>query len=664
MTEKTKILIVEDESIIAVDIQSNLERLGYSVCAIVDTGEQAVVTAAQLMPDIILMDIRLKDQMNGIEAARQIGMNQDTPVIFLTAFAEDDKIEEAKSSRPLGYLLKPVQERDLRVSIEIALHASTIEAERKLAEEALHRSEERYRRITEAVTDYIYSVRIDNGKVVGTEYGEACFAVTGYNCEEFQTDPELWFNIIKEEDLCRVRRKTEEAACGRQVEAFEYQIVKKDGNECWVRNSIVPEYDGEGMLVSYDGLIRNINSWKLAEEALKKSEEKYRNVVRNAIEAICVLQEGKFAYFNPEAVKLYGYSAEELGQLLLEETIYSEDREMVTSYHLRRLRGEQCTESYSHRITTKDGRIRWVDIKAVTITWINHPAVLVFLTDITERKQAEEALIKAHNQLEIEVRERTADYKSAKEEAERANQLKNEFLANISHELRTPMHHILSYSQSGMRSKYRSDPDKLVHFFGRIRSSGDRLMALLNDLLDLSKLESGKTDYEMTKTDVRMLIQSIVGDFSHSAKKKQICFDHNYIDLVPTVPCDQSKIRQVLFNLISNAVKFTPDGKSITVSFESELLGGGKRQKGGNLIPSLVIKVEDEGIGIPENEQEAIFDKFIQSSKSKSHDGGTGLGLAICREIVTAHQGKIWAENNSKGGATFRISLPFEQRPD
>jgi signal transduction histidine kinase len=279
----------------------------------------------------------------------------------------------------------------------------------------------------------------------------------------------------------------------------------------------------------------------------------------------------------------------------------------------------------------------------------------------TERRKIEEALLKSHTELEKKVEERTADYKRAKDEAERANKLKSEFLANISHELRTPMHHVLGCSDQGIEKINRVSRDKLLLYFSQIKTSGERLMLHLNDLLDLAKLESGRTNYQMKKNNLGSMVDSLIHEFSHSEKEKSIHFDINKNETSTLIECDELKINQVLRNLLSNAVKFSSTEKSISISFDSNKMHAENNILSKKLIPTLIVRIKDEAIGIPEDELSTVFNKFVQSSRTKTGAGGTGLGLAICKEIIEAHNGNIWAGNNPEGGATFSFMLPYEQ---
>lgn len=248
--------------------------------------------------------------------------------------------------------------------------------------------------------------------------------------------------------------------------------------------------------------------------------------------------------------------------------------------------------------------------------------------------------------------------KQAQASAERANQAKSEFLANMSHELRTPMHAILSFADMGKENIDTADREKLYRYFSRVSESGERLLTLLNDLLDLSKLEAGSVDLDLEERDLKAVVETAVTEFSGLLQEKSLKLEIAPPD-VDTLCCfDSNKLLQVMRNLLSNAIKFTPEEKKIGISFALAALPMGRRSSDSDEVPAIAVTITDQGVGIPDEELDEVFDKFVQSSKTKTGSGGTGLGLSISREIIERHGGAIWAENRPGGGAAFTFIIP------
>ena len=276
--------------------------------------------------------------------------------------------------------------------------------------------------------------------------------------------------------------------------------------------------------------------------------------------------------------------------------------------------------------------------------------------EVAKRKETENELRKHQSNLEDVIARRTLDLEVAREEAIWANNEKSRFLANMSHELRTPMHAIMSFTHLA-RKLCKDDSKKQINYLDKATTSAKRLTQLLNDLLDLSKIEAGKMNIEKDWHDISEVIQGAINEVESLLMKKnlQLSMSVTKGDAIP-VNFDPKLITQVMVNLLSNAIKFSEQHSTIHISIAYDI------EVPDNLFPGAVeVIVSDQGPGIPNNELEMIFDKFIQSSVHKSSAGGTGLGLPICREIISMHNGLIWAESpvtEHGNGTAFHFVLP------
>jgi len=263
-------------------------------------------------------------------------------------------------------------------------------------------------------------------------------------------------------------------------------------------------------------------------------------------------------------------------------------------------------------------------------------------------------------QLQTRSHEREHELLIQREKAELSNRAKSEFLANMSHELRTPMHAILGFSSLGSNKVEIASNEKIASYFSRINESGQRLLGLLNDLLDLSKLEAGRMNFKFSENDLQTTIVGVVDELRPLFRDRLLTIDIEPANVNTIAIYDDEKISQVVRNLLSNAIKFSPEGRSIMIHFSTAKLPSNDSVTTAE-IAAISVSIWDQGTGIPEDELETVFDEFVQSSKTEHGAGGTGLGLSISKEIIKQHGGIIKAGNAvGDGGAIFTFSLPYK----
>jgi PAS domain S-box-containing protein len=500
--------------------------------------------------------------------------------------------------------------------------------ERKAAEEAMLRAEIRNIAILEAIPDLMLQIDA-SGTVIdcrarsgGAEFGLAPDCVGQHYRRGLPVD----FSSPLDETLAE--------GWPARLRTFEYSLHAEDGQHHFEAR-VTPASDGEWLV-----MVRDITERKQIEAELIRHRDHLADLVKERTAELdtlfaasplptAFLSQRRFIEVNNAFEMLFGYAKDAIIGQSTRMFIDDDDTfdTLGRNVYAKLREGGLAQVEVSYRAA--DGRSVLCEAfgKAIDASDPYSASIWVY-QDIGERRAAEQAL------------------RAAKELAEAASRAKSEFLANMSHELRTPMHAVLSFAELGERKAGSGDLPKLLHYFGRIRSSGQRLLQILNDLLDLSKLEAGKMQYDMRQIDLRALVREVVEEFAPLARANAVQFQLELAPELREVRADALRMGQVIRNLVSNAIKFSPDGGVVRIGLHE------------NDNAWTELRVEDEGVGIPESELGTIFDKFTQSSKTKTGAGGTGLGLAISREIVYAHDGSIHAHNRIEGGACFIVALP------
>ncbi len=542
---------------------------------------------------------------------------------------------------------------------------NTMRNERLDALEQLEKSERRLRSIFSNAVEGIYQLCPTRGLITANP---AMARIFGFDSvEEFQQLPNFTSLLDKETPvkILRILKK------GKPVNAFESRAFRKDGRTIYVSISAHQISDDNGELRYYEGfmtditerkhsekllrmskleleervaertiqlarindnLLEEINERKKIEDALTKSEERHRHLIETMNEGFAILDENfTVQYVNPKLREMFAHGPDESINRSVFEFLDEKNRKLMKEQLMARQQGVK--EPYE---------IEWLRSDGATFTAIVAPHPILddqgrfsgssaVLTDITARKEMEAQLLKA------------------KAEAERANRAKSEFLANMSHEIRTPLNAVLGFTE--LLSAMLSDK-KQRNYLDSIKSSGKNLLMLINDILDLSRIEAGKLDLQFEPVNLYSIAQEIKQVFSLKIEEKGIVF---ISDISPDIPecllLDEVRLRQILFNLIGNSVKFTHQGhirlavkKIYTQEDKSNL--------------DLLVTVEDTGIGIGPESQAKIFDAFRQQDgQSTKKYGGTGLGLAITRRLVEMLGGDISLSSEIGEGTTFEILL-------
>ncbi|MCP3944211.1 MAG: PAS domain S-box protein [Desulfobacteraceae bacterium] len=481
-----------------------------------------------------------------------------------------------------------------------------------------------------------------------TYINDAFTRVFGWDLEELLNNK---YNFIPEEHLQETRDKLKLLLKNKKIHPLETKRFTKAGKTLNIQlnASIIKNHKGTpiGSIVIY----RDITETKKIEKKLRENKEKYRSVMEAVADPIIVYDnKGLVTYFNPAFSRVFKWSlAERINKRMddfVPEKNWPETKKMIDVL----LTGTFFSGFETERFD-RDGNIIPVSISASTYKDNNGKMIgsVINLQDISQRKQIEEELRHHQEHLEDLVKERTKALEKEKERAEVANKAKSEFLSNMSHEIRTPLNAVTGFSE--LLSFLVAD-EKQKSYISAIKTAGKNLLTLINDILDLSKIEAGKLEIQYSTIDLRTMIKEIEQIFALQASRKNIKFIIDISDDLPAaIRLDEIRLRQIFLNLVGNAIKFTKKGQ-IKLSIQTIIKNDNKKTL------DLIIRVEDTGMGISNNDIETIFESFKQQAgQSNAQFGGTGLGLTICKRLIEMMNGHISVESTQGKGSIFKIVI-------
>jgi len=487
-------------------------------------------------------------------------------------------------------------------------------------DEALRESEKRYRDLVKYAPTGIYE--IDYRSTRFKSVNQAMCDILGYSEEELLSmDP---LDLLDEEGKARFRERAERGLSGQPVDdEVEYRVRARDGREIWVTINTSPLFEGN-MLTGVMGIAHDITERKQMEERLRESEAKFRGLSTATPAAVIVYSGERTLYANPAAVSFFGYSEEELLAMNFFDIIHPDSRAKVREGMRARKARMSDLVHYEVKVITKSGAEKWLDVSTNMISYEGRQAGIIVCTDITEIRMA---------------RKRAEDYSR---QLARSNAELQQFAYVASHDLREPLRMVSSFL-SLLTKKHGDQLDAQAKQYVSYAIDGaERMRQLIDDLLTYSRVETRGKDF--SPVDMNEIAKMSLGEL------RLMMIEENAevrIDPLPTVMADKMQMKQLLTNMISNAIKFRGS--------EPPRIEVAARPEGEHWLFS----IKDNGIGIEPKFHESVFNMF---QRLHTHDEypGTGIGLAIARKIVERHGGRIWLESEAGKGSTFFFTLPRE----
>jgi PAS domain S-box-containing protein len=641
-----QILVVEDEQIVALELTDRLVRMGHAVPAIVATAEEAVEHTERLHPDLVLMDIKLQGKMDGIAAAERIRRKLDIPIVYITAFADDQTVKRATATEPYGYLLKPFQERELHVVIEVAIHRH--EMARRLREAEAWRIA-----LLRSAGDAVLAVGKDGRVKLMNPLAEA---LTGW----------------KEQDaigleLDRVFRVTElpENRSAPWREASNKQLAARDGSRRAIETESAPIRDSEDRDLGVVWVFRDISERRRLHDrqhlmAIVGREVSSSLDQRTLIERIPCLVVHSLADWcvihlverdgGPLRVVAFAHTLPVKSGLAFGPAA-AEDSCVTRAVRATEASFEQgiVGDTWAMDVLGLDqGTIANLGIRAesaISVPLVVRGSSFGALTLVSEGPawrlvEQDVGFVEELGRLVSTAIDNARLYNAA----QRAVKLRDRVLAVVSHDLRNLL------SSVSLRAEQLADypdelsQDRVVKHAQAIRRNVERMKRSIDDLIDVARIDSGQLSIEGKSHQVNDMLSEIASSFESAASQRSITLNIEGTPAPTAVLCDRARILQVLSNLVGNALKFSADGMTIQVT----------AQRSGQMVQ---FQVSDEAGGIADDQVAYIFDQYWQAARARRR--GTGLGLYIAKGIVEAHGGKIWVNSRLGVGSAFYFTLPM-----
>ncbi len=633
--DKPTLLIVEDDGILAANLEAHVTALGYEVLGPTASGEAALALLQDRSADLVIMDIELAGQLNGIETAEIITRTHGIPIIFLSGFFQAPLLEEAKNVLPYGYLIKPVPERELAAAVAMGLHRAALDRSLAANRQALTESEARYRHLFEDSPLGIFRTTVDGrallvnremARMVGCASPEEAIRNFSDLARQLYVDPNR-----RAEFIAQLK------AWG-EVRHFEYQGRKQSGELIWIdmnaRLQTVPGPDGEPVAV-IDGFAQDITAEKIARQALNESEERFRTIFEYNTAMMLLLDAASGAIIdaNPSAAAFYGWSIEELRQMSIWE-INTLPQEILWAQMQLVIASESTRFEFLHRLA--DGSIRDVEVFSSPIEIGGRQLLFSIIHDITERKRAEE------------------EKKLLQVQLAQAQKLEaiGTLAGGIAHDFNNILSIILGYADLA-RSGCATGSSG-ARCLDQITSAGERARDLVQQILAFSRQARTEAVVLFPATIVKEVLRML-----RPSLPATIDIVTDLDERAGPVEIDPTQLHQILMNLCTNAFHAMEErgGRlTMTLAVHDQRTGfpfGRTRVEPGQYVR---LSVADTGVGIAPDIRDRIFDPFFTT---KEPGKGTGMGLSLLHGIVEGCGGFVTVDSVLGQGSTFHVHLPL-----